>query len=205
MNNLETLREKWLDERELYEQLCHRVKYTLEEKTRLSGIACIVSSRTKEVASLLKKAIRKSYADPYHEIKDKAGVRVICTYSASLPRLEEIIRESFIVHNYGYDPEKPDLDTWMVAQEKMDEFFFPGQSSLTRDGNIINDVVKDGECVCPLVKDFKLVEPSANLCLCGKNTMRTLYEWATQRPVKVELIEGCNRGGKCCHFRAELL
>ena len=112
---------------------------------------------------------------------------------------------SFIVHNYGYDPEKPDLDAWMVAQEKMDEFFFPGQSSLTKEGNIINDIVKVGECVCPLVKDFNLVEPSANLCLCGKNTMRTLYEWATQRPVKVELIEGCNRGGKCCHFRAELL
>lgn len=112
---------------------------------------------------------------------------------------------SFIVHNYGYDPENPNLDDWMVVQKKMDEFFFPGQSSLTRDGNIINDVVKVGECVCPLVKDLKLVEPSANLCLCGKNTMRTLYEWATQRPVKVELIEGCNRGGKCCHFRAELL
>ncbi len=112
---------------------------------------------------------------------------------------------SFVVHNYGYDPEKPDLDAWMVAQEKMDEFFFPGQSSLTREGNIINDIVKVGECVCPLVKDLNLVEPSPNLCLCGKNAMATLYKAATKRPVKVELIESCNRGGNCCHFRAELL
>jgi len=112
---------------------------------------------------------------------------------------------SFIEHNYGYDPESHDLDAWLVNQQKMDNFFFPGQSSLTRQGNIINDVVKVGECVCPLVKDFKLVEPFPNLCLCGKNTMRTIYESVTQRPVRVELIEGCNRGGKCCHFRAQIL
>ena len=112
---------------------------------------------------------------------------------------------SFLTHNYGYDPENPNLDAYMAAEEKMDDYMFPGQSSLTREGNIVNAIVKAGECVCPLVKDYKLVQPSPNLCLCGKNAMRTLYEAATQRPVKVELIESYNKGGNCCHFRAEIL
>ena len=112
---------------------------------------------------------------------------------------------SFLAHNYGYDPEKPNLDAYMAAEKKMDDLMFPGQSSLTREGNIINSIVKGGECVCPFVRDYKLAQPSPNLCLCGKNAMRVIYEAATQRPVKVELIESYNRGGNCCHFRAELL
>ena len=112
---------------------------------------------------------------------------------------------SFLAHNYGYNPEKPDLDAYMAAEEKMDDLMFHGQSSLTREDNIINSIVRVGECVCPYVKDYKLAPPFPNLCLCGKNAMRIIYEAAAQRPVRVELIEGCNRGGNCCHFRAELL
>jgi len=112
---------------------------------------------------------------------------------------------SFLANNYGYDPENPDVDAYMAAERKMDDLMFPGQSSLTREGNIINSIVKGGECVCPFVKDYKLAKPFPNLCLCGKNAMRVIYEAASQRPVKVELIEGYNRGGNCCHFRAELL
>lgn len=112
---------------------------------------------------------------------------------------------SFLAHNYGYDPEKPDLDAFMTAEEKLENSMFPGQSSLTREGNIINAIVKAGECVCPFVKDYKMVKPFPNLCLCGKNAIAVLYEAATKRPVKAELIECYNKGGNCCHFRVELL
>ena len=112
---------------------------------------------------------------------------------------------SFLAHNYGYDPEKPDLDAFMAAEEKLENLMFPGQSSLTREGNIVNAIVKAGECVCPFVKDYKIAQPFPNLCLCGKNAIAVLYEAATKRPVKAELIECYNRGGNCCHFRVELL
>ncbi len=58
----------------------------------------MVHARPKEVASFLKKALRKQYSKPYEEIRDKAGVRVVCTYYDSLAELEVIVRESFVVH-----------------------------------------------------------------------------------------------------------
>ena len=112
---------------------------------------------------------------------------------------------ALMAHKYGYDPEKPNLDAYIAAEEKMENSFFPGQSSIAREGNIITVISKTGECVCPLVRDYKIVQPSPNLCLCSKNFVKVQYEAAAKRPVKVEVIESYNRGGNCCHFRVELL
>jgi len=100
MTDLEALRERWLAERELYEEFSKYVKGVLEAETRRRGIACAVYARTKEVASLLKKALRKRYLDPYNEILDKAGVRVVVTYYDQLDELERMIRALFVVHRY---------------------------------------------------------------------------------------------------------
>ena len=112
---------------------------------------------------------------------------------------------AFIAHNYGYDPEKPDLDAYMAGEDKLNNVLIPGKSSRTREGNVITLTVKAGECISPLVRDYKLVQPSTNLCLCSKNFTRVLYEAAAQRSVKVDLIESYNKGGNCCQFRVELL
>jgi ppGpp synthetase/RelA/SpoT-type nucleotidyltranferase len=50
--------------------------------------------------SLLKKALKKGYEDPYRDIQDKAGVRVVSKYLTHVPALEEIIREHFIECGY---------------------------------------------------------------------------------------------------------
>ena len=112
---------------------------------------------------------------------------------------------SLLAHKYGYDPKKHDLDAYIAAEEKVDNLLFPGQSSITKEGNIITYISKAGECACPLVKDYKIAQPSPNLCLCSKNFVRVMYEAAAKRPAKVEVIESYNRGGNCCHFRVELL
>ena len=74
------------------------------------GVLCDIQTRTKEPESLLKKALKKDYNNPYEEIRDKAGVRVVCTYRDSLRQLEEVVRKLFLVCNYedktldlGYD------------------------------------------------------------------------------------------------------
>lgn len=108
MMNLEVLRERWLADRPLYEEFCKRIKQILEDETRQLGIVCTVQARPKEVSSFLKKALLKKYADPYEEIHDKAGARIICTYSASLPQLEQMIRKLFVVRSY--DNKKLGLD-----------------------------------------------------------------------------------------------
>ena len=108
--DLELLRERWVDERPKYDALCRRVKCKLQAATWNLGISCEILARTKEPDSLLKKALRKGYEDPYEEIRDKAGVRIICTYRDLLIQLEDVVRDLFDVCDYenksislGYD------------------------------------------------------------------------------------------------------
>lgn len=112
---------------------------------------------------------------------------------------------SFIKHNYGYDPEKPDLDAFLAAEEKMEKHLSQGKMSVTRQGNIITEVLAAGQCTCPLVKDYKLVKPFPNFCLCAENGVKMLWETALKRPVKLEVIEAYNRGGNSCTMKIELL
>ena len=94
---LDRVRETWLGEIPTYQTLCGQVEAILRRAIRRRGIRCLISSRTKTIDSLLKKALKKKYADPYNEIQDKSGVRVVCTYMDSIPAVEEVIQESFEV------------------------------------------------------------------------------------------------------------
>ena len=96
-NELEALRTKWKAERSKYKALCAEVMSVLRTATQNRGINCDISYRTKETDSLLKKVLRKNYSDPYSEIRDKAGVRIICTYRDSLTLLADIVRHNFEV------------------------------------------------------------------------------------------------------------
>ncbi len=97
MTDHEALRRRWEENRPLYQDLCNRVESVLAKETRKRGVQCVISSRPKGISNFLKKAIRKGYGDPYEEIEDKAGARVVCTYHDSLSTLEEIIRNNFLV------------------------------------------------------------------------------------------------------------
>ena len=94
------IREQWETDRPLYEAVCQEVKSKLQNATRDRGLDCDITSRTKDIDSLLKKALRKDYADPYHDMHDKAGVRVVCTYRDSLDDLQAIVREHFKVFGH---------------------------------------------------------------------------------------------------------
>ena len=111
----------------------------------------------------------------------------------------------FLAHNFGFDPEKFYLDAFLVAEEKMLKDFSGGKASITRQGNIITEILAPGCCTCPLVTVHNMVKPFPNYCLCAKNGYKALYEAALKRPVKVDMIETYNMGGNCCHFKIELL
>ena len=100
MTDLEQLRLQWEEERETYGALCSAVANEIQGVSQSRGIACTVTSRVKETESLIKKAVRKSYASPFEDIHDKAGVRVVCTYRDSLLQLESLIHEIFQVCAY---------------------------------------------------------------------------------------------------------
>ena len=112
---------------------------------------------------------------------------------------------SFFAHNYGYDPEKPDLDAFLVAEEKFLKHLSEGKVSITRQGDTITEVMTPGYCVCPLIKTYGLVKPFPNYCLCARNGYKLLYETALKRPVKVDVVESYNMGGNACTIKIELL
>jgi len=51
--------------------------------------------RVKSFDSLFKKAKRKSLADPFGEIHDIVGLRVVCLFLSDLPKVGDIIKDTF--------------------------------------------------------------------------------------------------------------
>ena len=103
----EQLWNQWMAERGLYGRLCEHIKQEIEKATSQKGIPCQVVGRVKEPNSLVKKALARQYNNPYEDIQDKAGVRIVCTYKEYLDELEEVLRELFDV--YGYQDKAAEL------------------------------------------------------------------------------------------------
>ncbi len=107
--DLEELREQWLRETKDYEALGGYVESVIEKAARERGIPCDITQRTKSVASLVRKALRKNYENPYEDIRDKVGVRATVTYLPHVQEIEDIVRERFRVLDHqdkkaGIDP-----------------------------------------------------------------------------------------------------
>ena len=115
-DELEALRIKWKTERPKYDALCTEVTSVLRGATQSRGINCDIRHRTKESDSLLKKALRKNYPDPYNDIRDKAGVRVICTYRDSVTQMAELFEQCFEVLDHEDK----------AAELNYDELGYPG-------------------------------------------------------------------------------
>ena len=96
----EDLRRRYIAERPKYEDLANLVKRVVEESAHERGIQCVVSHRAKGVDSFLKKALTKAYEDPYNEITDKAGIRIVAHFPWVLRGIEDLVRSSFDVLDY---------------------------------------------------------------------------------------------------------
>ena len=99
-SSLEALRCRYLSERKQYKTLASRVADRIGSLTRGSGVRCDVCWRAKEISSFLKKVLKGKYSDPYSEIKDKAGVRVVAHYPWDIKKIERLVQEEFVVCNY---------------------------------------------------------------------------------------------------------
>lgn len=96
-NNSDLIR-NFLEQKNDYEQLCSEISYILKKRLNDSGIEfSTISSRAKTLNSFLEKIERKSYKDPFIEITDFAGVRVVYLYQKDLERIENEIKSEFNV------------------------------------------------------------------------------------------------------------
>lgn len=98
---LESLRQHHEAAQPALQELVDIVVKTLRSNILRAGISAVfVSGRVKETASLVKKAIRKDYRDPWSEIMDKAGARVTAVFEKDLPIIEQVVRDHFTVTHY---------------------------------------------------------------------------------------------------------
>ena len=97
LTNPATVR-RFIEQRPHYEQLCTEVAYTLTKLLKDANIrVALITSRAKTLESFLEKIERKAYIDPFNDITDFAGARVVCFYPDDLPKIERLIQESFEV------------------------------------------------------------------------------------------------------------
>ena len=93
--NTESIK-RFIDRQPDYEKLCAEVAYILNRELNRAEIEfSTISYRAKTLNSFLEKAQRKAYRDPFAEITDFAGVRVVCLYIEDLPNLEKVVGEHF--------------------------------------------------------------------------------------------------------------
>jgi ppGpp synthetase/RelA/SpoT-type nucleotidyltranferase len=79
----------------------------LQYATARRGVTCEVTSRVKEASSFKNKIYRKGYTDPWKEITDKAGVRVIVPHSGLLDPALDVIKECLDVVEVQDDRQTP--------------------------------------------------------------------------------------------------
>lgn len=85
-----------------YERLANNVKQALIQFLDEKKISSFdVENRVKDEQSFIDKVERKSYSNPFEQVEDIAGVRVICYYNEDLSSIDEIIKEQFIVLSYS--------------------------------------------------------------------------------------------------------
>jgi len=88
-------REMWQKEETLYAGLCKEVEQILKARIAEKGLHAVVTSRPKEITSLVKKVLRKGKS--YEDLTDKAGARVNVRFRDELAEIAKLIEESFTV------------------------------------------------------------------------------------------------------------
>lgn len=99
----------------LYLRLGENVKEAIENFLIKQGIEIVsVSYRIKKLEQLLQKIKRKKYKDPFEQMNDICGVRVICYFKEDIKKIERIIKKEFEIieknekvnnlplHKFGY-------------------------------------------------------------------------------------------------------
>lgn len=96
-NDPATIR-KFIENRPNYEQLCIEVSYTLQK--RLDDLEinfAFVTHRAKTLESFLEKISNKKYKDPFNQVTDFAGVRVVYLYQRDLSAIESILEKEYLI------------------------------------------------------------------------------------------------------------
>lgn len=94
----EALRTKYKESSPKYERLARNLRQAFETFLHDAGIEVLdVVYRVKDFNSFWDKIQRKGYKDPFQEMEDICGLRIICYYPSDLERIAQIIDTEFNV------------------------------------------------------------------------------------------------------------
>ena len=83
---------RFSEERLTYKRVAEAVAAELQETCDKASLPCRVSGREKDVRSYHTKVITKGYADPWADVTDKAGARVILESAGDVDRACEVLQ-----------------------------------------------------------------------------------------------------------------
>lgn len=93
-----TVIRRYFDDELKYTQLCQEVVYILQRNLTEANIEySSITCRIKPLESFLKKSAQKNCKNPFSEITDIAGVRLVYLYQNDLSKIEKIVNERFQV------------------------------------------------------------------------------------------------------------
>ncbi|WP_410809461.1 GTP pyrophosphokinase family protein [Micromonospora sp. 067-2] len=93
----EEARLRFSEDRHVFVQLAQEIAQRIRVLSIDARLDCTVTHRAKDVGSFVKKAVIRGLTDPWNEIYDKAGVRIVVRHSGDLATAETLIRENFQV------------------------------------------------------------------------------------------------------------
>src|ERR1044072_8457448 len=81
-------------------ELRNEAEYTLKKKLELAGIKFhSIPSRIKELDSCFNKIEKYRFEKPFEQMRDFVGLRVICLFLSDIPKIDDLIKQSFFVIN----------------------------------------------------------------------------------------------------------
>lgn len=97
--NIEDFTREYNKRRPNYDNLREEALHTIEKRLKESGIKIhSIPSRVKDLDSFLGKIDRKQYENPFEQMQDFVGLRIICLFLSDISKIGEIVRESFEVN-----------------------------------------------------------------------------------------------------------
>jgi putative GTP pyrophosphokinase len=89
---------KYWDKSDLYSDLEDEAHHILDREIDEKGIKIhSILSRVKDHDSFMQKIERKEYKNPFDEITDIVGLRVVCLFLSDIKRIEQVIRDNFML------------------------------------------------------------------------------------------------------------
>ena len=94
MSDLEAARAAWVSERPLFTKFGKLLEERISKGVRKLGIPAEVTSRAKEIDSLVKKLLLKP-KHSYNSLPDKVGVRIVIKFLADEPKVQALLSQYF--------------------------------------------------------------------------------------------------------------